>query len=484
MNAVTHEPLPEAPLLGQIDEAQNRLGGLERDLQSIDGELGRLAGQREQYEVAAQACDSLEKLNALGAAALFWGQDQDDSTAARYVDGVRERLDGFLKQVAEIETRRHSVLGKIEEGRDVLAILEDDLFELREEEEARRNEWLVEREVGPPPKYVAPMPWTYGGEEDSRFRKSLGSSLLAALLLGLLMPLIDLPLPEPAEVLDVSERVVELIRRDQRRPPPPQTVVEERRVTEPEPLPEPEPVEEPDVQPDPLVAQEPSAEPGAPAGEPAPEETSRERAQTSGLLAFRESFSTLASNRPSARLGTEARISNSGEASLGRPSRSMVTTLAPGSSGGINLSSISRDVGGGGDGGGAMAGVQASRVASSIGPGGGGGGRALSGDGSGSGAQAGRTDEEIQIVFDRYKASLYRLYNRELRNDPTLRGQMVLHMTIEPDGTVSMCELMSTDMNAPLLVDQVLARVRTFDFGAKDVAPITIFYPIDFLPAA
>jgi len=26
--------------------------------------------------------------------------------------------------------------------------------------------------------------------------------------------------------------------------------------------------------------------------------------------------------------------------------------------------------------------------------------------------------------------------------------------------------------------------VRTFDFGAKDVAAITIVYPIDFLPAA
>jgi hypothetical protein len=61
---------------------------------------------------------------------------------------------------------------------------------------------------------------------------------------------------------------------------------------------------------------------------------------------------------------------------------------------------------------------------------------------------------------------------------------MVLRLTIEPNGTVSMLELHSTDMNAPLLVEQVLERVRTFDFGAKDVAPVTIIYPIDFLPAA
>ena len=88
-------------------------------------------------------------------------------------------------------------------------------------------------------------------------------------------------------------------------------------------------------------------------------------------------------------------------------------------------------------------------------------------------------------MFDRYKAALYRLYNRELRKDPTLRGQLVIRLTIEPDGSVSLCELHSTSMEAPLLADQVIDRVRTFDFGAKeDIVAITIIYPIDFLPAA
>jgi len=155
----------------------------------------------------------------------------------------------------------------------------------------------------------------------------------------------------------------------------------------------------------------------------------------------------------------------------------MVTTSAPGSSGGINLASISRDVGGGGEG---IGGVQLTRVASSIGGGEGGADRPLSG-----GAFAGRTDEEIQIVFDRYKAALYRLYNRELRKDPTLRGQIILRMTIEPDGSVSFCQLQSSDMDAPTLADQVVSRVANFDFGAKeDIMAVTIIYPIDFLPAA
>jgi hypothetical protein len=155
----------------------------------------------------------------------------------------------------------------------------------------------------------------------------------------------------------------------------------------------------------------------------------------------------------------------------------MVTSSAPGTSGGINLADISRDFGGGG---GEIDGVAVSRVASTIG----------SGEDVGSnrplaaGAVAGRTDEEIQIVFDRYKAALYRLYNRELRRDPTLRGQLVLRLTIEPDGSVSFIELHSSSMDAPALAEQVAERVKTFEFGAKeDIVAVTIIYPIDFLPA-
>ena len=61
---------------------------------------------------------------------------------------------------------------------------------------------------------------------------------------------------------------------------------------------------------------------------------------------------------------------------------------------------------------------------------------------------------------------------------------MILRLTIEPDGSVSACALHATDMEAPELVTQIVERVRSFDFGAKEVPAITIVYPIDFLPAA
>jgi hypothetical protein len=74
--------------------------------------------------------------------------------------------------------------------------------------------------------------------------------------------------------------------------------------------------------------------------------------------------------------------------------------------------------------------------------------------------------------------SPYRL-TKDLEIPPDIK------LTIEPDGSVSFCALQSTDMDAPLLTEQVETRVGTFDFGAKeDIAAVTIIYPIDFLPAA
>jgi hypothetical protein len=220
-----------------------------------------------------------------------------------------------------------------------------------------------------------------------------------------------------------------------------------------------------------------------------------------GILAYKDKFSSLAQDKIIPLLGADARHAAADD--VGRPStRSTLTTNAPGSSGGINVASLNRSVGGGGGGAGGGGtgggGVGGSGAGGLGGSGGGlqgvGVGRATSaiasiGGGDRPKARGGpgpaRTDEEIQIVFDRYKASFYRLYNRELRNNPSLKGQMVLRLTIEPDGSVSMCALQSSDMNAPDLATQVVSRVQTMNFGAKDgVQAVTIVYPIDFLPAA
>jgi TonB family protein len=461
-------------LCTQISQANENLSGLEQNLRAIDDELENLATRREQYAALEQICGSLEKLEELGAPELFWGSSQEGQTT-NYVRKARALSVKFEEQLGEIQNNREAVLGEVNQGQEILDILEDDLFEVELEEEERLNEWIPEHEERELPDRPTVMPWSREGESDKRFRKSLSGTLLSALLLGALVPWVDLPLPDLIEIPEIPERYVSLIRQAELSPPPAPVIEEPPPVEE---ISEPVVAEEtpPEVPEVPEVAEvsEPQADPVPAPADAAPELEVR----SAGILAFRRSFSNLAGDGPVARLGSQALINDAGESAVGRTERSMVTTQEPGSSGGINLASLSRDVAGGG-GGQQLDGVEAGRVASSIG-GSGTSDRPLSG-----GLSAGRTDEEIQIVFDRYKASLYRLYNRELRNDPTLRGQVVLQLTIESDGSVSFCVVQSSVLGAPALEQQVAERVRTFDFGAKpNVAPITILYPIDFLPAA
>lgn len=446
----------EQALHTRLDQSRERLDELVEDLRAVDGELEGLCAERQQFQVLDTVCGGLEELDGLGASGLFWNGPAASGPVEEHVRLVRGRVEAFRKHLDAIETRRQEIVDEIERAQESADFLEDDLFEIQREAELRKLEWIPERDADTLTIRSSRMPWARGGEEDWRFRKVLVTSLLLNFLVGSTLPLIDLPLPEPWEELEIPDRLTRLISMELPLPPP---VPQEPLVQQTKPTEELVPEETP---------------PGS-----SPEWTPKPATASKGILAFREKFSGLAEHDPGARLGANARIDDSGEAAAGWATRSMVATRASGSSGGINLASLSRNVGGqGGEG---IAGVQVARATSSIGSGGGGTGRPLSGGGPG----LARTDEEIQIVFDRHKAALYRLYNRELRRNPTLQGQMVLRLRIEPDGSVSLCELQSSDMNAPQLSAQVVDRVETFDFGAKEgVSAVTILYPIDFLPAA
>src|SRR5258706_12007817 len=277
---------------------------------------------------------------------------------------------------------------------------------------------------------------------------------------------------------------------------PPEIAVEARAVSRPMPRGTPSPAlkPRPNAPAGPDMVGKAELAPGPEVGLPV---ETKQKVGNAGILALKDKFASLAQDTVVVPLGADAR--HVAAAEVGQPSaRSLLTSNTPGSSGGINVASLSRSVGGGGGGGNGGGGVggRGTGAGGSGGGGIGGGGvrRAVSAISPITGAERpkarggpgpARTDEEIQIVFDRYKASFSRLYNRELRNTPALKGQMVLRLPIEPDGSVSMCALKATDMDAPDLATQVVSRVRTINFGAKDGVPaVTIVYPIDFLPAA
>ena len=451
----TQDTLTPELLQALLEEARAKLDELARSIGAVDAELESLSDARTQYRALQTACDALDELRAIGGAELFWDGSTPVGARDVHMARVRARIEEFHERVGEIEGRRRKLVQEMNEQHGETEMLEDDAFEAQEEEERRRNEWIVEREIEALRSHPSMMAWTRGLEDDQRFRKTLSTALLVCLLFALIVPFIKLPLralQEEAEPYAKHDVIVMLPK--EALPPPP-------------PLP-PKPREK-------LVQQKPMEKPQPTAAQDQPQ--AEEQVQDQGILAFRDKLESIKETPIVASLGAKAQINS--DDSAARPDRSMLTTNAPGSSGGIKLAALSRSVGGGtGDARGAVQGSALTRASSGI-RAAGSGNRPLS-----SGPGPSRTDEEIQIVFDRYKAALYRLYNRELRRDPTLQGKMILRLTIEPDGSVSFCQLHSSDMNAPDLSAQVVGRVKTFDFGAKEVPAVTIVYPIDFLPAA
>lgn len=97
---------------------------------------------------------------------------------------------------------------------------------------------------------------------------------------------------------------------------------------------------------------------------------------------------------------------------------------------------------------------------------------------------AGRSLGELQEIFDRNKGAFYALYNRALRDKPNMQGKVVVNLTIEPDGSVSRCELVSSELGDPDLERKIILRVQQMNFGAKNVPRFTYpNYPIFFLPS-
>ena len=438
-----------------IDDVYDRLDELESEEENISEELNQLNTQRPRFAILSEVSDQLEKLEKLGGSDLFWGEHYQRESVAKDQKRVRALIIDYDSRVAELLAKQNNREDAVESLAAKINVLNEDSLVLQKREEDLQDEFVIEREMVELPFHVMNLPWNKDDKDQKLFRKILLLVLFFSILLGILIPMWDIPIPDRVEVVAIPERLAKLMVKKEPPPPPPkvQEKVEEKKL---------------DKKDDKKVKKKED--------KPVPDKAkkARKKAERSGLMAFKDDFADLIDDTPIA-LGSKAKISGTGSKAR-KTTRSLVTSNVGTASGGINTASLSRNVGGSGK---SMGGVEFSRVESSIGSDFFGEERPLS-DGPG----PSRTDEEIQIVFDKYKAALYRIYNRELRKNPTLQGKMVLRLTIEPDGKVSACSVDSSDMDSSSLDKKIAARVKKFNFGAKEGVPsITILYPIDFLPA-
>ena len=311
---------------------------------------------------------------------------------------------------------------------------------------------------------VYELPWSTGFEDDARFKRLVRGALIAAFVLALLFWLLPQPKVDPSTVAEEPRRLARLVLD---RPPPPPVVREE-----PKP-PEPAPVEERVVEPEP----KPDVKP-PPTPEPPPvdrTQQARERARVAGLLPLTNQLQALRNNVSNDRL---QRTETVGAATSAAPlaERSLITSRVGTASGGINTAALSRNTGGSG-----LSGRATTQVESPVEGFAEAGGAAQR---TGASDRGSRSREEIERVFDANKGRIYTLYNRALRENPALQGKVVLKLTIAPDGRVTFCEVVSSELNDPELERGLVQRVLQFQFEARDdVEAITTTKPIDFFPA-
>jgi hypothetical protein len=451
------------PLNAQIEQARQKRKALEGELRAVEAEIETFSTDKQRYDALRDVCDALDKLVELKANELFWEGIPEAKDAVGHLERVRGRVVRFEGEIRGILEKQASLQEQINQCLDELYILDEEVRNAHDREEKRKEEFVIEREISPVPYRAMIMPWSKEAESENRFHRAVLVALLICFVFISLIPQIIVPIPDPSvDVVKIPERLVKLVKK--------------------EPIPRPRPEQQkPDK---PAKGKEPAPEPSKIAADKVQKAaTARKKAERAGVLAFKGAFVDLLDETPLAKLGAEARLSDESPRVAGRARarRSLVAMQAKsGSSGGIGNSRISRNVGSGNVDrlGGAGIGKGFARVESTI------GGLGESSRPLSDGVAPGRTDEEIQIVFDRYKAALYRIYNKELRKDPTLRGKILLRISIETSGAVSMCKVESTDLASPELVSKIVERIKRFNFGPKEgVQKLTILYPIDFLPS-
>ncbi len=295
------------------------------------------------------------------------------------------------------------------------------------------------------------LPWNQASAENHRLGLVLLALLIVFLPAALIIPMIELPEPDPDAVEEIPPQLARLM--EEREPDP-----------EPEPAPEPE-VAEPDPVEEPPEPEEPTPEPPPeePPTEPETVEEAREVASQAGLMGMRDELADLRDMADLSDTGIQDDASTGQERArdLGEPDEG---TLLAGSGGpGTVARGEAEDA------------ELARRQA-----------RELEADAEEAAAPTGTPDERpmanIRETFDQNKAALFSIYNRALREDPLLEGQVLLELLISPEGEVLEVAVVESELDRPELEERIANRVRMFSFGSMDVPERRVQFPVDFLP--
>ncbi len=306
-------------------------------------------------------------------------------------------------------------------------------------------------------EYIA-LKWQPDYNENSLFNRIVVAVLGLSLLLAVIISMVKVP-ESPRLHTKVPDRVAQFIKKQ----PKPKIIPVPKVKAKPKPPPPPKP----------KVARQKSS-PKAPLTEV--QKKARSKAEKSGILALSEELSELIdSSSVDAAVAIGVSNKRSGRNEAAGLSTNAITNSAGKGSGGVSGEGVLSNISGG-----QLAEVTLSQVKQSLIK-----NTADNENNTSDSRTRGddvRSEEEVQIVFDRNKGRLQSIYLRERRKNPGLEGTIIFEITITPEGRVSHIRIVSSELNNASLERRLVSRIKAFKFSTKSVEPVTVTFPIEFLP--
>jgi len=305
------------------------------------------------------------------------------------------------------------------------------------------------------------LPWDHSGKTERKFQFILLLLVVLSVVFAFIISQVILP-PKQRVKAEIPDRIVKMILDQKKKviPPPPPP--------EPEPEPEPEEKKPEEKKPEPEVKKVPEEIKPEPEPEPDREEA-REIAEQH--LAVFDVLADLRDEPSIDKIDSERQLSL-GEAKAQVVERDMITNSARKSSGGVRVGTASSGIAGTGLSGGGSQTVRSNLAAAKEKQ------NRLSASG-----KAQRPSENIEQHMDSSKSSFFALYNRALRSNPGMQGEVIFRISILPSGRVSKVVIISSGLNDKKLERKLMARIRLIKFGKMSVETWTDNYRMTFLPS-
>ena len=309
--------------------------------------------------------------------------------------------------------------------------------------------------------------WEYGQRAESRYKRIFRALILLYIILGIIVPFIKLIGQEKGGGEEGKTRYAQMVEPHQEAPvakkeeePKP---AEKTKETEPPKPQKPEKVEKQVVE-KPVPTQQQQVQ------------TARQVAQRSGLLAMADQLSDLRDRNLTQLDSTRAQSSTQagGGEVIGDASQAFAANASSSSNGiAVNTPGSGQRYPNGTK----LDSRKTTTVQSPVGF-----GRDTTQPGqSGNNAIPGRTNEEINTIFDRAKGAFTAIYTRAKRDNANLatEGVVTIAFVIQPDGSVTDCKLISSTLGDADVTNKIVQRASLLNFGPKSVPAFAVQrYPI------